>query len=216
MYSTKQQGDELIDWLKDRLHLPLPGASAHEKMIGRVVPMPVAVPTDARPSAVLILLYPHEDQLHLLLIKRTEDGRAHSGQISFPGGRQDPGDADLRATALREANEEVGIMSADVNILGQLTPLYIPVSNFLVYPFVAFSRERSDYSLSASEVSYVLEVPLNAITDPKSKTQATVNSPADPTFVRQVNAYRLTSGAIVWGATAMILSELEEILSDYR
>jgi len=215
MYSTNQQGDKLIDWLKGRLQLPLPGASAHEKMIGRVVPMPVAVPTDARPSAVLILLYPLDDQLHLLLIKRTEDGRAHSGQISFPGGRQDPGDADLRATALREANEEVGIMSADVDILGQLTPLYIPVSNFLVYPFVAFARERSAYSLSASEVSYVLEVPLKTIVDPGSKTQATVTSPADPTFVRQVNAYSLTNGAIVWGATAMILSELEEILLNY-
>ena len=97
---------------------PLPGAEAQLRMVGRVRSMPGQIPANARPSAVLCLLYPEDAALRFLLIKRTEDGKAHSGQISFPGGRQDPWDADLRATALREAQEEVGIHSKDVDIVG--------------------------------------------------------------------------------------------------
>lgn len=206
---------KLIDWLKDRLGQPLPGMDAHERMAARVRPLPAVIPKDARPSAVLSLLFPYEDDLNLLLIKRTEDGRAHSGQISFPGGRQDPTDADLRATALRETQEEVGIMSSDINILGPLTPLYIPVSNFQVYPFVAFAERKPEYNLSRNEVAHILEVPLKEILSEERKTITEVTSPADRTFVRNVNAYRLQDGSIIWGATAMILSELEVLMSEH-
>ena len=150
---------ETIHKLKVRLTQSLPGPAAHERMLARVLPLPLKVPEDARPSAVLSLLFPLNNALHVLLIKRTEDGRAHSGQISFPGGRQEPTDADLHATALREAQEEVGIMSSEVEILGQLTPLYIPVSNFQVYPFVAFAEKRPAYLLSKQEVAYTIELP---------------------------------------------------------
>jgi 8-oxo-dGTP pyrophosphatase MutT (NUDIX family) len=163
---------------------------------------------------VLSLLFPHNGELQLLLMKRTEDGRAHSGQVSFPGGRQDPTDADLRATALREAQEEVGIMSSEVDILGQLTTLYIPVSNFQVYPFVAFSASRPEYNLSHSEVASIIEVPLTEFLKEERKVETVVTSPADPTFIRKVSAYQLEDGSIIWGATAMILSELEVILSE--
>jgi len=200
--------------LKKRLQQPLPGEDAHERMMARVKAMPFEVPANARPSAVLSLLFPKENALHLLLIKRTEDGHAHSGQISFPGGRQEPTDADLRATALREAQEEVGIMSADVSILGPLTHLYIPVSNFLVYPFIAYSEKKPEYNLSRDEVARVIEVPVKELLSTERKTIATVTSPADKTFVRNVNAYQLTDGSIIWGATAMILSEIEVVLSE--
>lgn len=183
-------------------------------MLARVKAMPFEVPANARPSAVLSLLFPKEDQLHLLLIKRTEDGHAHSGQISFPGGRQEPTDADLRATALREAQEEVGIMSSDVSILGSLTHLYIPVSNFLVYPFLAYAEKKPEYNLSRDEVARVIEVPVKDFLSSDRKTIATVTSPADKTFVRKVSAYQLEDGSIVWGATAMILSEIEVVLSE--
>lgn len=205
---------DIIDRLQQRLKQPLPGADAHARMLARVREMPSEVPENARASAVLALLFPQQDELNLLFIKRTEDGHAHSGQISFPGGRQEPTDADLRATALREAQEEVGIMSSEVTILGQLTQLYIPVSNFLVYPFVAFAMQKPEYNLSADEVAYTIEVPVKDILSDAMKTIARVTSPADKSFVRKVNAYQLKDGSIIWGATAMILSELEVILAE--
>ena len=201
--------------MEARLKQTLPGTAGHERMLARVKAMPVTIPDNARPSAVMALIFPDSDGLRLLFIKRTEDGRAHSGQISFPGGKQDPTDADLRATALREAQEEVGILSSEVRFLGQLTPLYIPVSNFHVYPFVAFAGKRPDYFLSANEVERIIEVPVADLLNEEMKTVAKVTSPADPSFVRKVNAYRLPDGAIIWGATAMILSELELILAEY-
>ena len=201
-----------IEWLRNRLRLELPGRSAQERMMGRVVKMPVTIPENARPSAVLCLLFPVDDVLHVLLMKRKEDKTAHSGQVSFPGGSFDNTDADLRATALREANEEVGIMPADVDILGALTPLYIPVSNFNVYPFVGYSKSRPAYNLSQNEVSYTIEVPLADLLHADRKTVTDVVSPAVPGVISQVKAYQLEDGTIVWGATAMIISELEVVL----
>lgn len=194
---------------------PLPGFAAQERMIGRVRKMPNTVPDTARPSAVLCLLYPIQASLHMLLIKRVEDGKAHSGQISFPGGRQDPWDADLKATALREANEEVGIMSNDVDIIGGLTPLYIPVSNFQVYPFVAYSDNRPKFNLSQNEVAHVLEVPVDLLLHPETKTVTDVVSPAVHGIIKNVHAYQLPNG-LIWGATAMMISELEVILEEYK
>jgi len=204
-----------IEWLRQRLQQPLPGLRAQELMMGRVLSMPVKVPDNARPSAVLCLLFPADGALTMLLMKRREDRTAHSGQVSFPGGSYDATDADLKATALREANEEVGIMPADVDVIGALTPLYIPVSNFNVYPYVGFSAHRPAYNLSHNEVSYTIEVPLDNLLHPERKTIADVISPARPDLIRNVNAYKLEDGTIIWGATAMIISELEVILSGY-
>ncbi len=205
-----------IEWLKERLKQPLPGRTAQERMIGRVVAMPLTVPDNARPSAVLCLLFPVNEVLHVLLMKRREDSTAHSGQVSFPGGSYDSTDADLRATALREANEEVGIMSADVDILGALTSLYIPVSNFNVYPYIGYSAQRPEYNLSYNEVSYTIEVPLHELLHAERKTVTEVISPKYPDVRRKVNAYQLPDGTIIWGATAMIISELEAILEEYN
>jgi 8-oxo-dGTP pyrophosphatase MutT (NUDIX family) len=198
--------------LRDRLAQPLPGLSAQERMMGRVVSMPREVPANARPSAVLCLLFPMNGTLYLLLMKRREDRTAHSGQVSFPGGRYETTDADYKATALREANEEVGILSADVDILGALTPLYIPVSNFNVYPYVGYAASRPVYNLSHNEVSYTIEVPLDNLMHADRKTVTDVTSPAMPGLIRNVKAYKLEDGTIVWGATAMIISELEVVL----
>ncbi len=205
-----------INRLKDRLQTQLPGKQAHQKMLARVTDIPSQIPSDARASAVLSLIFPQEDELYLLLIKRTEDGSVHSGQISFPGGRQEPEDTDLRATALREAQEEVGIISSEVDILGGLTHLYIPVSNFLVYPFVAFAEKRPEYRLSTKEVAHVIEVPVREFLSENHKKTVRIASAADKTFVRKVNAYELSDGSVIWGATAMILSELEEIMTEQQ
>ena len=201
-----------IAGLEARFNLPLPGWPAQEKMIGRVRPMPAAIPANARPSAVLCLLFPVGGVLHILLMKRKEDNSAHSGQVSFPGGGVEPSDADYKATALREAQEEVGIMAADVTIIGPLTSLYIPVSNFNVYPYLGFTAQRPVYNLSHHEVSYILEIPVVALFHESRKTKAEVTSPAMPGIKMNVNAYQLEDNTIIWGATAMILSEIEAII----
>lgn len=182
--------------------------------MGRVVTMPLQAPANARLSAVLCLLYPVDNELQLLLMKRREDKTAHSGQVSFPGGRHEAIDAGLMATALREAHEEVGIHSADVDMLGALTPLYIPVSNFHVYPYVGFLPERPAYNLSLNEVSYTIEVPLYSLLHAERKGIADVISPAIPDVIRKVKAYTLEDGTVIWGATAMIISELEVVLNE--
>lgn len=204
-----------IEWLKDRLKRSLPGKEAQERMTGRVLPMPDKIPDNARPSAVLGLLFPSGDVLTMLLIRRTSDGRAHSGQVSFPGGRYETADGDLVTTALREANEEVGIISSDVTIIGALSPLYIPVSNFQVYPFIGFTEKKPEYILSESEVDSIIEIPLDELLHPERKTRVEVTSPADKTFIREVPAYKLQDGTIIWGATAMIISELQVVLEEF-
>jgi 8-oxo-dGTP pyrophosphatase MutT (NUDIX family) len=201
-----------IELIRERLQQQLPGTAAHERMAARIVPMPTEMPADARPGAVLSLLFPVDEQLHLLFIKRAADGKAHSGQIGFPGGKQDPSDADLRTTALRETHEEVGIMSADIEILAALTPLYIPVSNFKVHPFIAYTPQRPQYNINHSEVEHVLEIPITDLFAENCKTTAEVISPAYPDKAWKVKAYRLPNGTVIWGATAMMLSELEALL----
>ncbi len=200
--------------LKQRLQEVLPGQVAHDKMMSRVRPMPDKLPMDAKPSAVLVLLFPIASVWHVLYIQRAKDGHAHSGQISFPGGKQEPDDADLKATALREAQEEIGLMSSEVEVIGQLTSLYIPVSNFNVYPFVALAAARPEYQLQKKEVARVFEIPIQDLMSDALKKNVQVTSPADKTFIRNVPAYQLPEDAILWGATAMITAELEMILSD--
>lgn len=207
----------LIEQLRERLQQPLPGLSAQEKMTGRVLPMPEQVPASARPSAVLFLLFGSEEDLHLLLIQRTADGRAHSGQISAPGGRWEPTDADLRTTALRETEEEVGIPPRDVDVLGALTPLYIPVSNFLVHPFVGYAPSLPPLSPSAHEVHRTLEVSLDALFNPATKILTEVRPASVPGLVLNVPAYKLEDDdSIIWGATAMMLAELEAVMHESR
>ncbi len=204
---------DTIPALRHRLSMPLPGRAAQEKMIGHVLPIPRVAPDHAKLSAVLCLLFPWQGVLKVILMKRMDDHTAHAGQVSFPGGRYEEGDADLCCTALREAWEEIGVNPASVDILGALTPIYIPVSNFNVFPYVGFLNEKPEYALSHSEVSYTMEVPLDELWHPDRKTRRDVVSPAIKKVIPNVNAYLLDDGTVIWGATAMILSELETIMS---
>jgi 8-oxo-dGTP pyrophosphatase MutT (NUDIX family) len=203
-----------IEKLKQRLHTALPGKAAQSKMMSRVGNTLGETPLDAKPSAVLVVLFQKENDWHILYIQRAKDGHAHSGQIGFPGGKQEPEDADMKATALREAQEEVGIMSNEVTIIGSLTPLYIPVSNFNVHPFVAVATTTLHYRLQTSEVARVLEIPVKKIVQPDTKKEVTVTSPIDKNFSRKVPAYLLEEEIILWGASAMITAELELLLKE--
>jgi 8-oxo-dGTP pyrophosphatase MutT (NUDIX family) len=203
--------NDIIHALRERLLQPLPGRTAQERMTGRLKPLPEVIPDNARDSAVLQLLYPLHDELHLLFIRRTEDGRAHSGQISFPGGRHEPEDATFMITALREAEEEVGIIAGEVDVLGGLTPLYIPVSFFMVHPFVAWCPHRPKYLPSKHEVSEILEIPISHLFNQQNKIITNVQPASMPGTKFTVPAYDLPDGTFIWGATAMMLSELEEV-----
>ena len=158
-------------------------------------------------AGVLVLLYPWNDSLHLVLTKRTEQVRYHQAQISLPGGRQDPGE-DLVQTALRETMEELGVRTDLPRPLGMLTPLYIPPSNTCIHPVVASLSERPEFVRSPKEVEEVIEVPLEHLRDP-------INCHEEVWTIRGIPVripFYLFEGDKIWGATAMVLAELLEIL----
>lgn len=201
---------DLIQKLQQRLQAPLPGNDAHALMFPAIKSMPEQLPDNMKLSAVMALLFMKDQEWHILAIRRTADGHAHSGQISFPGGKEEETDENLQATALRETFEEVGIPAASIEVIGALSPLFIVVSNFRVFPFVGMLPEpMTDYTVSQQEVAHVLEIPLSVLFAPESKVQTVVSSPAYPEIKRTVNAYQLPDGTIIWGATAMMLSEFE-------
>ncbi len=161
-------------------------------------------------SAVLVLFYLKNDEWHLVLIQRRAYEGVHSHQRSFPGGKQEM-DETLVQTALREAKEEVGISPETVEIIGRLSSLYIPPSNFLVYPFVGIlNEEKANFTKQDYEVESILEIPISFFLDEKNRTQATINPTSTTSY--NVPAFDF-EGHIIWGATAIMLSELIEILN---
>lgn len=157
-------------------------------------------PTEA---AVMILFYPSSGKIHLVFIKRNEYDGPHSAQVSFPGGAKEDLDPGLVETALRETREELGIKE-QMEVLGALTPLHIPVSNFMVYPFVAWMDEKPDFHPDPTEVQYVIEAPLRDLLDPSSRDSETIYHHEQ--FI-EAPYYRVGKEKI-WGATAMMLSEV--------
>lgn len=164
---------------------------------------------NARKSAVLILFYPKNDLTHLAMIVRAADKSVHSGQVSFPGGMAEESDHSLIDTALREANEEIGIVSDSVKIIGQLTKLYIPPSNFDVFPFVGVTFSTPVFK-SNYEVQKVLEIELGTFTLPETRTHKRIQHRTGNNF--EVPCYYI-HGEVIWGATAMIISELLEVVN---
>ncbi|MCA9909731.1 MAG: CoA pyrophosphatase [Anaerolineae bacterium] len=160
---------------------------------------------NAKPAGVLVLLYPSSDGLRFVLTKRPATLRQHSGQISFPGGRQDPADESLLATALRETCEELGLCDPDIALLGSLTPLYVPPTNFLVYPVVGYLPALPPLQPNPLEVAEVIHVDLDRLLD-LALQQREPWTFAGGTFDIPFYAF---AGHKVWGATAIMLAELE-------
>lgn len=158
-----------------------------------------------RQAGVLVLAYPDSDGLHIVLTRRTESLRSHSGQISFPGGRHSPEDISFTATALRETCEELGLCDPDIRILGALSRLYIPPSNFEVYPTVGALDAPPRFSPNPDEVAEVFSLPLNDLLDSRIKH----SEERDILGLRMTVPYYAVRGHKVWGATAAMLSELE-------
>ncbi|MCX6182016.1 MAG: CoA pyrophosphatase [Bacteroidetes bacterium] len=162
----------------------------------------------ARTACVLILIYPVNEVPHLVLMKRPSYDGHHSGQISFPGGKHE-NEETYEETALREAKEELRIAPEKVNILGQLTTLFIPPSNFEVLPFISVCKERPVFIKDPKEVEEVIEIDLPHILSNDSIKEKPMQLSAGFSFTVP---YFDIKDEVVWGATAMILFELREIL----
>lgn len=202
----------MIQKLQQEILTELPAWVAHQKMAPPIRrPMP-NMPDTVRQSAVCILLFEKNNEWFIILIKRTEDGKTHGGQISFPGGRLDDNDFSLTYCAQRECEEEIGLGKDKIKVLGTLSHLYIPPSNFLVTPIVCFSDQVKKLIPSENEVAAILEVPLSKLFSPSSKKTKEVWSSSDKTKAMQAPIYQFEEH-IIWGATAMILSEFEAIFS---
>ncbi len=200
-----------IELICRALQQPLPGLPAQVRMAPPDRPAIAPENNVARQAAVLLLLYPKQDELHFVLTRRAERLGSHSGQISFPGGRIDPADADATAAALREAHEELGIMLNEVEILGQLTELFVPPSNYVVHTVVACVPVAPVFVPNADEVAEVIEVPMSLLFD-ESIRGAVPRSLVSQGGKVVMTPHYLIAGHIVWGATAMILSEFEAVL----
>ncbi len=199
----------LIDKLQEKLAEKLPGELAHQKMeASSRLSLPKTPNEFTRNSAVLILFYPSENKILIPLILRPMYDGMHGGQVAFPGGRLEKTDENLTRTALREAQEEIGIRTSDVTIIGQLTELYIPPSNFLVQPIIGHMASKPNFYPDPKEVETVFEIELSEITDSQIVSNEILNIKGVEITAPTYNI----SGQKIWGATAMMISELLEII----
>lgn len=198
-----------LDLLQTALALsPFDAPRAHRAMSpsGRRTPPEGVTPREA---GVLLLTFPDASaDLQFVLTRRTDTLRGHSGQISFPGGKRDPDDPSLAATALRETCEELGVNPASVRILGALAQIYITPTNFCVTPSVGYAASQPDFSPNPDEVAEVFTAPLAALLDDNVKQETDRDIPGGRIRV----PYFALNAHVVWGATAIMLSELEHRL----
>ncbi len=201
--------NDFINHLQLQLRQPLPGPEAHLKMASASRLRFKAQPNEkTRRSAVLILFYPYRDQIVAPLILRPKYDGVHAGQMAFPGGRYEKTDEHLIRTALREAQEEIGIKAADVKVLGKLTELFIPPSNFFVQPVIGTLPYKPDFYPDPREVDAVLEVTLDELMDEGivGTTQLEVRGVSIDAPFYDIQGHK------VWGATAMMISELLTVI----
>ncbi len=198
--------------LKDEILKGLPGTEVQWQMSSRdrsLMNLPLFPGEDARVAAVLILLYPDNGSIHTVFMQRPEYEGIHGGQISFPGGKKEPEDESIIQTALREAWEETGVDPVKINVLGTLTPLFIPVSNMLVTPVVGWINQKPIFNHKTEEVSFLINAELKRFLD-----NSIVKS--KPFEIRgQIVTIKFFDydGNTIWGATAMILQELLALIT---
>lgn len=203
--------NEFAERLKIEISKGLPGTEVQWELASSdrlIKDFPRFPKNDSIPAAVMILLYPKADQIHTVFIQRPEYEGVHSGQISFPGGKKETSDADLIKTAVRETSEEIGINPVEIDVISNLTPLYIPVSNIIVTPVVGYNKKQPVFAHQKDEVVFIIEADL--------KTLMSASSLKKKPFMIRGELIDITyfdyKGHIIWGATAMILHELLTIL----
>lgn len=202
--------DQLIKKVANGFNKPLPGVISQNKMAARSnLKLPETFNKSTKKSAVLILLYPDENSIKIPFILRPAYDGMHGGQVAFPGGRMELTDENLFRTALREAQEEVGIRIADVNLIGSLTELYIPISNYLVLPVVGWMNKKPDFYPDPIEVDSILEIKYSTLVNPAIVKEEILmvrgNEIQAPLF--DVGEHK------IWGATAMMIAEFLDLIN---
>lgn len=199
--------DEFVSKIEKLKTLELPGIKAHQKLspinIGNI--KSYHFPTNVKKAGVLILFYPNKfNQTQILLTKRAKYKGKHSQQISFPGGKVEENDINITETALRESHEETGINTKQTITIKTISPVYIPVSNFKVTPVLALCKTKPNFKINY-EVEKIIEFPVERLLDKNTLNSFKIDSQKSyPSFLYQKNN--------IWGATAIMLSEVKELL----
>jgi 8-oxo-dGTP pyrophosphatase MutT (NUDIX family) len=203
---------DFIEYLQTRLQRGLPGRKAHLRMIPNIrKPEFPEYPGNGIKSSVLLLLYPVNESIYTVLIRRPVYDGVHSGQIALPGGKYQDEDMNLRQTALRESKEEVGIDTADVQVIGSLTDLLIPPSRFLLTPFIGYTLQKPVFHADPDEVAEIIEFNIHELSD-KNLKEKDIAIHGGKVFR---TPYYNIQNHVVWGATGMILAEFSELIKDY-
>ena len=204
---------EIIERLRKELQQPLPGETAQYRMAPPYRPnlsKEEIAKLNPKISGVMVLLYERNGLLNIVFTQRKKYEGIHSGQMSFPGGKKDETDSDTVETALRETQEEIGIAKNKIEVIGSLSELYIPPSNFLVFPTVGFAENIFSFEAEVSEVEKVVEIPVDFFLENSNINFKTEIKLFNGHTV-QVPAY-IYNEHIIWGATAIMLSEFTYIL----
>lgn len=202
----------ILDQIQKQLPLGLPGENSHRKM-APITRMNAAEYQLLKPtaiqSAVNVLLLQKADECTILLTQRPKYQGHHSGQISFPGGKIETTDLSPKEAALRETQEEIGVFTEQQHFVGALTELYIPPSNFWVYPFLHIVQDPVSLNIDPKEVHSMIHFPMPCLLDPK--TQSTFEYLSPNGFKLKYPCFKYQDH-IIWGATAMILQELKDLI----
>ncbi len=194
-------------------HFELPAMESHQKMAPleriKVLKESNLNRPNARNAAVMMLFYPKNGRTHFALIKRNSYPGVHSSQIAFPGGKVEESDENLVRTALRETHEEIGVHPDYIRVIRSFTTVYIPPSNFLVHPFLGYSEQEIQFSLQEEEVAGIIETPLHVLLDDTIITSKVLETSYAKSM--EIPAFQIYEHT-VWGATAMMLSELKDML----
>lgn len=201
-----------LKYVPNLVQAQLPAAAAHAIMapVERLESLKQLEPKIApKVAAVMMLFYPKEDVTHLVLIVRNTYKGVHSAQVAFPGGKYEDEDVVFTNTALRETHEEVGVHPDKMQIIKPFTPMYIPPSNFMVHPFLGICTEEILFIPEPSEVAAIIELPLSVFL----RENIVVETNLTTSYANNIKVPAFDiDGNIVWGATAMMLSELKEVL----